>query len=317
MIGVKPEDTPKAVIDRVIDHINKKIKMPAVWQFKGTFLRKIIKRHPPKVLMKATGYRSVDSILKREPLAEVIAFGRAVDSKWYEKVSEEYKKAEPTDIEQKKVKTVAVSPKRIDRINKSARLIEGQVTGVNELGSIVIMPAQNRFNADVIANVVVLIEALREIKLTGSLLKFLTVRKDFGKIAAALIKNGSRSSDKILPLSWSAICHYAYRNNITPEFVQPHITQEDLDIPPTVTDFCIAFPELNFWYGFDSSALPSPRGPVSCNLVDTVLNTCNNLRFENRVHDYSRRNLEDELYGTYLVFPEVQSHLLQFRRQAQ
>lgn len=315
MIGVKDGDTSEAVIKKTTDYINKKIKMPDVWQLKGTFLRRIIRKHPPKILMKAVGYRSVDSILKREQLAEVIALGRTLDHKWYEKISEEYKRCEPTDIEQKKVKVIAVAQKRLGRINKTIQMSEGQVTGVNELGSIVIIPPQNRFAADVIASVVVLIEALREIKLTGSLLKFLTVRKDFGKIASTLIKNGSRSSEKILPVSWGAICHYAYRNNITPEFVQPHITQEDLDIVPTVTDFCIAFPELNFWYGFDNSALMSPKGPVSCNLVDTVLNTCNNLHFDNRTHDYSRRSLEDELYGTYLIFPGVQNELLRFKEQ--
>jgi hypothetical protein len=316
MLGAKAEDTPEVLVKKITNYINKKIKMPDVWQFKGTFVRKAIKKHPPKLLMKAMGYRSVGSMLKREPLAEVIALARAIDGKWYDKISEEYKKAEPTDIEQKKVKVLAVAQKRIVRINKTVQVHEGQVTGVNELGAIVVISGQERFDADVIAGVVALIEALREIKLSGSLLKFLTVRKDFGKTASMLIRAGSKASEKILPVGWSAICHFAYKNNITPEFVQPHITQEDLDISSTVTGFCITFPELNFWYGFDSSVVMSPAGPVSCNLVDAVLNTCNNLRFENRINDYIRRNLRDELYGNYLAFPGVQSELLQFREQA-
>jgi hypothetical protein len=158
-----------------------------------------------------------------------------------------------------------------------------------------------------------LIEALREIKLTSSLLKFLTVRKDFGKLAFQLIRGGSKSSDKILPVSWSAVCHFAHKNRIVPEFVQPHIIQEDLDVSPAVTDFCITFPELNFWFGLDSLAVLDENLPVSCNLIDVVLNTCNDVPYESRVHDYIRRSLADELYGSYLVFPEVQRELLQFK----
>jgi hypothetical protein len=313
MIGAGGNDTPETINKKTIGYIDKKISMPDAWQLKGTFIRKVLKKYPPKTLMKATGYRSVDSLLKREQLAEVIALSRSVDGKWYEKVSEEYKKAVATDIEQKPVRVLSVKSARIGRIQKTVRINGGQVSSVNELGSIVIIPAASRFRADVIASVVVLIEALREIKLTSSLLKFLTVRKDFGKLAFELINGGYKSSDNILPVSWSAICHFAYKNRIVPEFVQPHITQEDLDVSPVVTDFCLTFPELNFWFGLDSLAVLDDNLPVSCNLIDVVLNTCNDVPYKKRVNDYIRRSLADEFYGNYLVFPEAQKELLKFK----
>ncbi len=312
MLDIQATDSPQKLAEKTISYINKKTKLPEVWQLKGTFLRKLLKKHPPRQLMKATGYRSVDSLLKREPLAEVIALGRAIDKRWYGKISEEYKSAKPTDIEQKKLNIIVVQETKVSRIKKSYSLTGGQILGVNELGSIVVIPARGRFEADVIASVVVLIETQREIKLTSSLLKFLTVRKDFGKLATTLITGGSRLSERILPLGWSSICRFAYRHNITPEFVQPHITQEDLDIAPSITQLCLIFPELHFWYELDYLAFHDGDEPVSYNLVDVVLNTCNNVRFEKRVHDYVRRNLHDELYSRYLVFPGVQKEMLRF-----
>jgi hypothetical protein len=134
MIGARDSDTPGTINKKTISYIDKKIPMPDAWQFKGTFTRRILKKCPPKTLMKATGYRSVDSLLKREQLAEVIALSRAVDGKWYEKVSEEYKRAVATDIEQKPVRVLAVKSSRIERIQKTARIKAGQVSSVNDAG---------------------------------------------------------------------------------------------------------------------------------------------------------------------------------------
>lgn len=299
---------------RIVEHIEGKIKMPQVWQLRGAFIKKAIRKNPPKLLMKHGGYRSVDSLLKRGNLAETIALGRELDPRWYARLCELYQQAQPSDLEQKNAAVILLTPAKLAKISQKAKVPQGRVATVNELGSIVIFPNSQRFEADVISMIVILIEGLREIKLVSSLLKFLTVRKDFGRLAAAVVKTGSKASNKFFPLGWSSICHFAYKNRILPEFTQPHISQDDLDIMPVSTEFCIAFPELNYWFDLEHLGHHASGGVVSFNLIDIVLNTSNMVAFENRSTDFMQRQLWDELHSQYLIFPQLQAELLGFKR---
>lgn len=308
-IGADGDMSPAHLSAKIVSYIKDKVDMPRAWQIKNSYAKKLLKQNPPRALMKATGYRSIDSLLKREKPAEIIALGRALDKKWYRRYSDSYRKINPSDIEQKPAVVLTPAASRLDKIARKARLPKGQISTVNELGTIVIFPSDRRFRADVIANASILIEALRELKLISSLLKLLSVRKDFGRLATALVRNGSGSSPRFLPMRWSSICHYAYKNRLLPEFTQPHITQEDLDVMPSATQFAIALPELNYWYGTDYLGVPSASKPVSFSLVDVVLNTSNDLAFENRSVEYLRNALWDELHSRYLEYPEIQSEI--------
>jgi hypothetical protein len=300
---------PNELSAKIVKFVKDKVDMPQTWQIKSSRIKKLLKANPPKALMKATGYRSVDSLTKREKIAEVIALGRALDPSWHKRLCDSYRKISPSDIEQKKTQILTPSASRLARIEKKAKLPKGQIATVNELGTVVLFPSKLRFQADVIANAAILIEALREIKLAGALLKLLSVRKDFGKQASRLLESGSHSSAKYLPVRWSSICHYAYKNRLTPEFTQPHISQEDIDVMPSATQFAIAWPELNYWYGTDYLGIADGDGPVSFSLIDVVLNTSNNLPFEDRSADYLRNALWDELHSRYLKYPEIQSEI--------
>jgi hypothetical protein len=58
-------------VETAINLVSKKLKLPEVWTLKSQAAKQLLKSEPPKKLMKFLGYRSVDSLIKRQNLAEL------------------------------------------------------------------------------------------------------------------------------------------------------------------------------------------------------------------------------------------------------
>jgi hypothetical protein len=59
--------------------------LPQRWVLKNTAAKTILKQHPPKKLMRQTGYRSVESMVKRESLARIFISAHLVESAAWQK----------------------------------------------------------------------------------------------------------------------------------------------------------------------------------------------------------------------------------------
>ena len=75
------------------------------WAIKHSVAKKLLKQTPPKKVMKLLGYRSVDSMLKRENIDELFGSLRFVESdQWLIMFVKTYKKLQPQDFETRKIK---------------------------------------------------------------------------------------------------------------------------------------------------------------------------------------------------------------------
>lgn len=71
-----------------------------MWVLKHSVAKRLLREHPPKKLMKQLGYRSVDSMLKRESLANIfISFPLIESSSWQKAFHKETAKLDSADYE--------------------------------------------------------------------------------------------------------------------------------------------------------------------------------------------------------------------------
>jgi hypothetical protein len=71
IMGVDDPMNVEEVLSKVTNMINRLPLTRTAWVLKHAAARKLLKEMPPKKVMKQLGYRSVDSMLKRENIAEL------------------------------------------------------------------------------------------------------------------------------------------------------------------------------------------------------------------------------------------------------
>src|SRR5690242_15647732 len=109
---------------------------------KTSVAKRLLKRVPPKQTMKILGYRSFDSMLRREQLLAIFAAAWLVESAtWRKSLVDSYKKLQASDFE---IRHLTVLGPDTPHWQALASLVVLQkkhtVVGLKELGAIVILP---------------------------------------------------------------------------------------------------------------------------------------------------------------------------------
>lgn len=106
------------------------------WTLKNPAARAILKKLPPKKVMKAWGYRSVDSLLKREDAAEVVLAAKATEPAiWQKNFAAALRKAGQADYHFAHV--------RVLRLNAERSYGQDSCLHDSQLGVVALNPAKN------------------------------------------------------------------------------------------------------------------------------------------------------------------------------
>jgi len=85
---------------RAADLVGQNFELPKRWALKNSAAKNILRRLPPKRTMKRLGYRSVESMLKRENLAEIYLGAQAAETaSWQKDHARAVSKLDQTDFE--------------------------------------------------------------------------------------------------------------------------------------------------------------------------------------------------------------------------
>jgi len=107
--GVASEDSAQKV-GKAVGIVTQNIDMPDKWLLKCSFAKQLLRRQPPKKLMKQLGYRSVDSMLKREDIAKVYLASNLIESAvWQRAQAILISTLDSTAFERRKLKIVELS----------------------------------------------------------------------------------------------------------------------------------------------------------------------------------------------------------------
>jgi hypothetical protein len=280
---------------------------------KSAVAKRLIKKDPPKKAMKQLGYRSLDSMLKHEPIAHVYAACQLSESPvWQRHLIESYKKLKASDFE---IRDMTVSYASSERWQKLASTVVAQkrhnVLSFKELGTVVLLPLPaQRPPAAVMTSMLLALHAMNEIRAASTFLKLAQVRPNFGATVQSVLRDEHVLETGIFdrPISWQTIQRYygRFTSRFRAEIFEPHVQSEDL----TWHSVEKVLGYIEFWRHTTHLSLLHNHEPVSLNIIDVALNYCNQLPFEQRVLKYCRQSLWHELVIRYLKHDSVEQSVV-------
>lgn len=284
------------------------------YALKTSTMKTLIKKQPPKKAMKLLGYRSVESMLKHEQLASLLAAAWLIESaSWRRGFVEQYKRLSPRDFETRHISFVAPSGSRWNKLTASLILTHKQtVVSLKELGAVVLLPLPaERPNGTVVATLALALHALNDLRATSSFLRLMQVRPDFGRQVATAVYGEPRLHLSLLGegMPWHLLQRYyaTAKHMYGTELFEPHLQADDFSWHSVERLLAHIEPKLDFWNDTAHLGVLEGKQAVSLNVLDVALNTCNKLPFLQRLTHYARTSLMHELMLRYLKHDAVEA----------
>jgi hypothetical protein len=283
---------------------------------KQSVMRAMLKKLQPKVTMKKLGYRSLDSMIKHEPAAQLLAAASILESAdWQHRRMEAYKKLQVSDFEVKKATFLAPTTKHwpVVAAEHIAQTKHNIVT-IPELGAIVLLPLEHDLPGLTITTVLLAIQSINEMRSLGSYLKLQQVRPDFGKAFAEAIQHEPMTTAELAgeALPWRVVqWFYGHgHSEYYPDAFEPHVQPDDLSWHEAETLLGDLHAGLEFWQDSQLLALVDGTQTISLNMLDVALSVCNGFDYSQRIVQHMRTTLSHELLARYLHQDNLHALLL-------
>lgn len=254
-----------------------------------------LRAEPPKKILAALGYATVDDLLAHEDILEVYSALRFLeDTEWQNKIFfKQYEQLKPDDFETRSIELRALSPKWAQAAEKFVKKKYHNVSHLKELGVIFVIPIFLGISGEALRLVSLLFHYLHEVAYYSSL--FSAYAQSHSEHFASHIVSLLRGDvlERPLPPStldpapsrWLVVQRYLAKDDendwrlfaphINPEAL--HWTRAERDIV-RISDIVPAFHHdgLDFWggLGWAGDYFASETGVpilVSFNIVDTVM----------------------------------------------
>lgn len=279
--------------------------------------RKLLAKSQPKQTMKLLGYRSFESMLRREQFLAVFAAAWLIESShWRKTIVEGYKKLSSADFEIRPLTILAPQSNHWQQIADTiVARNKHNIVGLKEYGAVIILPMPaNAPPAATMATLLVALHEMNDVRASSTYLKLCQVRPDFGVNLQTVIASEPTLAASLLdtPVSWSIIQRYYARfiDRFREDLFEPHIQREDLSWHSVEKALSFIEPSLAFWHHTGMLGIMAEHQPVSLNVVDVALSFCNQLPYEKRLVHYFRRSLWAELIIRYLKHEAVEQVVL-------
>jgi len=289
-----------------------------VFVLKHASAKKLLKKMPPKNLMKTLGYKKVDDMLAKEDFNEIypaLRFSEGPD--WLLSYNELFKTIKATDYEERDLKIVVMNhDKYADLAEHFVHKKLHNVTHTKELGVIVVVPMkQETMRGLALKSLPLLLHYMNEVKLYSTFFKAQAKKKNFGEIVVETLNADPDHASQIVGknIHWRVIQRYFGKldGEEHPEAFQPHVQPEDLHWRRAEDMLFKIDPELEFWKDLDYVALQKDGFPVSFNLFDISFAYSNREPYERRYAYHFRESLWNELFIRYMGFPNLKHQVLQ------
>jgi hypothetical protein len=316
LLNISTDATPSEVVASVCTFLDRLLQDEDCFVLKTSVARRLLKKNPPKNAMKKLGYRSIDSLLKREhPALVYAATFIAEGSQWHKRYRSLYIKLRPSDFESRKISFYNPSNKHWQKLAQEyVDTSQRNIFCFKDLGAVVLLPINERLDGLAIMQLLMALDSMNDIRAQSSFAKLQQVKSDFGAIMQRTSMTEPLTTAILAgqPVSWRMIQRYYGRasDRMAAAF-EPHLQAEDLrwhDAEDVLTDLN---PGLSFWQHTQCLCIMNHDGPVSMNILDVALNYCNHLPFNERVVRFLRDNLWHELMSRYLHQQNLEDALQQ------
>ena len=263
----------------------------------GFFLKKekakqLLRNEPPKKIMAALGYTSVDEMLEKEDLLEVYSALRFLeDAEWQNTVFfRQYESLTPADFEERQIELKALHHKWAQAAERFVAKKYHNVSHLKELGVIFVIPIFLGVSGESLRLLAMLSHYLNEVKYYSELFKHCATHENFAYNVISLLR-GDVIEDRLPPQPAEArrprfliIQRYLAKDDENDwRLFEPHVNPEALHwqraeeaivrIPEVLPNFTNG---IAFWkdlgpvgdYFISETGVPLL---VSFNIVDTVM----------------------------------------------
>lgn len=316
-LNMRADGTPEAILEAAKNYLAKTKLPTSTFIVKQSVLRAILKKLQPKATMKRLGYRSMDSMIKHEPAALLLAAASIVESHdWQARRLAAYHKLKPRDFEIRKTSFMFPTAKHWPEIAAEyTAKAKHNILVVPELGSVVILPLEHDLPGLAITTLLLAIDGVNDMRSLGSYLKLQQVRSDFGERFVQALTSEPLTTAEIAgePLPWKAVqWFYGHgHSQYFPEAFEPHVQPEDLSWHKAEDLLVALHPALEFWQDSQLLGLLDTNGhTVSLNMLDVALSVCNGLDYTQRIVRNLRLGLSRELMARYLHQDNLRAMLL-------
>ena len=283
------------------------------WSVKMVSLRGLLKANPPKKVMKAFHFQSVDSMAKRMDPAEVIMAARVVESKtWWLKTKKLFDEFGTKDFEKSQLKLIALSDERWIKVMTEHALNVGHgVIGSKECGAVGFVPLDGK--TAYVSTLTRILHSINEVLLHGAFLKLHYVNPSIGNILVHAIDEGELMHTSVsgAVFHWRDIQRYYGTLPDESDTTFAHLDVHDLGWVSLETQLSLRIPELAFWVGLDFCGVSYGDGRViSCNVMDVSLSANMGLSHSRMFTDKMARSLRSELMARYVSVPVARALVL-------
>ncbi|HEV2412676.1 MAG TPA: hypothetical protein VGS28_02605 [Candidatus Saccharimonadales bacterium] len=288
------------------------------WVLKHSVAKEFLRKTPPPHIMKILGYKDINLMLRKEPLAEVYGALRFAEGpEWLNRFDAHYETVTPKDFETRDIEVVVMPKERWGDI--AAHFIEKKrhnITHLKELGVVMMLPIKaERLPGITISAMPLLFHYHNEIRLYSAYFKLMQVKRNFGKVFSdTLIADPDLGPIMAgQHIHWRVIQRYFGRhdNNEHPEIFQPHVQPEDLHWRKAEESMYEIDPELKFWKDMDYVGLMFGDRPLSFNLIDNSFAYSNDTPYEFRVIYHFRESLWNEVFVSYMGMGDLKDQVLE------
>lgn len=281
--GLNEDNANEKIIEIVTRHLNGQ----KVLSIKCSVIKRNLKSLPPKKVMKALKYRSIDSMLKREDAREVLALAQIIEShQWNSKFSQSLGNLNSSDYELRQIIILNLS----DNKYLSSFPYPRSVTYTSLMATIVLWP--HKIEAQLSPALVLSALRCEEVLVAES--SYLSSRQfssDFGKTAQRLF-----------------IAFHPVYLNIDK---QPFISGVDMHLMRTRVMYGSAYDKFTslhpclLWWKETRSLAYEAEHLVSMHLSDVLANLLGGYKFTNRCLYNFHNQIKQDLFKQYLNYEAV------------
>jgi hypothetical protein len=309
------------ILTACIRFVEKMNLTKSVFKLKEGKAKEMIKKNPPKEIMKLLGYTDVDDLLKKEKLEEVYGALRfAEGDAWLDEFNAQYKDLKPEDFTTGKIEIVQMPLRWAPLTKKFIEKKKHNITHLKELGVVLVLETEDEDlrHGIVLKALPLIVHYFYEVHLYSNFFKLkskILKGSSFGKVIAETILADPKLKMTLggEHIHWKVVQRYFGKledAKTHPEIFEPHLQPEDLHWDKAELALGKAIPELMVWEDSDYVGVTKDGQLLSLNMMDLTLNFANKNRYKDHLYYHFRESLWNEIFARYMGHKNLEDELL-------
>jgi hypothetical protein len=259
-----------------------------VFALKKTVAKAFLRVNQPKNLMNKLRYRSLESMLKREEVSELIAVALSTEnSLWKKKFIKQLSGVNTSDFENREISYHVMSAAKWSEVLSSSQ----PVSYLPLFGAVIVWPTEDLARTQSVGLAFLILQAAEIIETDSLYLKSFQFQAQFGNLASQLFETGQQ---QVLDVSGKNF--FDWQN-------LKHIFEPEIN---ALRSFTGLHPALRWWSGSTHTAVLDGQ-KVSMHLGDVVSNHLHGSSYEERRTHNSLSFFKDQLLQSYLPYKPVKN----------